>query len=72
MGHHQISICQKPAPGRSSLISKQNLFKGRTMSYTEVGKPNETLVFFGMRKGAKQIEDMITLIEFLQCAEHCS
>lgn len=40
------------------------------MSYAEQGNSNEILVFFGMSKGAKQIEIIFT--EYLQYAKHCS
>lgn len=42
------------------------------MSYNEGENTNETLVFFGMSKGAKQIKAMMTFIEYLQCAKSFS
>lgn len=42
------------------------------MSYAEQGNSNEILVFFGMSKGAKQIEIMMIFTEYLQYAKHCS
>lgn len=42
------------------------------MSYAEQGNSNEILVFFGMSKGAKQIEIMMIFTEYLQYAKRCS
>lgn len=42
------------------------------MRYTEIGNPNETLIFFGMCKRAKQTEGVIILLEYLQCVKCCS
>lgn len=57
---------------QSSLISKHKLFKRRTTSYTECENHIEILIFFGLHKSAKEIEVMMTVNEYLQCAEHCS